>query len=370
MKKRMFIVGLVVLAGMVPCIAAQEMGLPKQIIMGKERVKERKEIHMPKVEGYTLLKCDFHVHTIFSDGIVWPSLRIREAWEEGLDVIALTDHVEGQPSRNGIETDLNLAYENARDEAQKDNIILIKGAEISRMMPPGHLNVLFVKDVNALRKKDIIDVLEEAKKQGAFIFWNHPGWNVNKIQWYDLHEKLYQKGLINGIEVFNEFEWYPQALKWANEKGLTLFANTDIHDVVERLYDKNSVRHRPMTLVMVKERTEEAVKNALENRRTLLFFYDTLIGKKEYLESFFKGAVQMETDNFTPTTVYWQINNLSDVPFTLKRQSDNKAYPEIISIPACSSIRLEIPKSEVGNVHYQITNLIYGPSQALEVTLF
>lgn len=371
MKKRIFIIGLIALVGGVPCIMAQETELPKQIIMGKERVKVRKEIHMPKVEGYTLLKCDFHVHTIFSDGIVWPSLRIQEAWEEGLDVIALTDHVEGQPSRNGIEKNLNLAYENAKNEARKNDIILIKGAEISRIMPPGHLNVLFVKDINALRKKDVTDVLEEAKRQGAFIFWNHPGWNVDKIQWYDLHEKLYQKGLIDGIEVFNEFEWYPQALKWGNEKGLTLFANTDVHDVIERLYDKNIVRHRPMTLVMVKERTEEAVKDALENRRTLLFFYDTLMGKKEYLESFFKEAVQMEkTDYSTPTTICWQINNLADVPFTLKKQSGNKAYPEMISIPACSSIRFEIPKSEVGNVHYQIANLIYAPNQTLEVTLF
>ena len=62
---------------------AQEAALPKQIKIGKERVKARRELRLPEIDGYQLLKCDFHVHTIFSDGIVWPTLRVQEAWEEG-----------------------------------------------------------------------------------------------------------------------------------------------------------------------------------------------------------------------------------------------------------------------------------------------
>ena len=71
------------------CSHAQD-ALPKQIKVGKERVKARKEIRLPEIDGYNLLKCDFHIHTIFSDGIVWPTLRIQEAWEEGLDAIDIT----------------------------------------------------------------------------------------------------------------------------------------------------------------------------------------------------------------------------------------------------------------------------------------
>ncbi|HBG87129.1 MAG TPA: hypothetical protein DEG09_08890 [Marinilabiliaceae bacterium] len=47
----------------------------------------RKEIRIPNVLGYQTLKCDFHMHTIFSDGDVWPAVRVQEAWEEGLDAI-------------------------------------------------------------------------------------------------------------------------------------------------------------------------------------------------------------------------------------------------------------------------------------------
>lgn len=53
----------------------------------------RNEIRIPNILGYITLKCDFHMHTVFSDGKVWPTVRVDEAWREGLDAIALTDHI-------------------------------------------------------------------------------------------------------------------------------------------------------------------------------------------------------------------------------------------------------------------------------------
>jgi len=44
----------------------------------------RHEIRFPDVPGYRTLKCDLHMHTVFSDGDVWPSTRVLEAWREGL----------------------------------------------------------------------------------------------------------------------------------------------------------------------------------------------------------------------------------------------------------------------------------------------
>jgi hypothetical protein len=54
----------------------------------------RHEIHFPDLPGYQTLKCDLHMHTVFSDGYVWPTVRVDEAWREGLDAISLTDHIE------------------------------------------------------------------------------------------------------------------------------------------------------------------------------------------------------------------------------------------------------------------------------------
>lgn len=51
-------------------------------------------ISVPDIPGFITLKCDFHMHTVFSDGHVWPSFRVNEAIRDGLDVISLTEHID------------------------------------------------------------------------------------------------------------------------------------------------------------------------------------------------------------------------------------------------------------------------------------
>lgn len=354
-------------------VQAQETALPKQIKVGKERVKARKEFRLPRIAGYELLKCDFHIHTVFSDGIVWPSLRVQEAWEEGLDAIAITDHIEGQPARQGLQKgEHNRSFDQARETALRQNIILIKGGEITRSMPPGHLNALFVKDVNALDQVDYMKAIEEAHNQGAFIQWNHPGWGVDEIKWHDVHEKLFQKGWLNGIEVYNEFEWYPIALNWVNEKNLTLLCNTDVHDVIERLYDTSVAKHRPMTLVLAGERSEQGIKEALFDRRTLIYFYDTLMGKEEYLKEFFANSVTVCPIHYSSEQQdFLQIKNTCDVPFVLERKGEGKGYPALIEVPAGESVVVALYKNRTKEaVHYEVKNLIFTPEKRLDVVLF
>lgn len=371
MKTTNVLIALLLLAAGI--VNAQET-LPKQIKVGKERVKARKEIRLPQIDGYNLLKCDFHIHTMFSDGIVWPTLRVQEAWEEGLDAIAITDHIEGQPARPGVEKgNHNYPFDLAKEEADRREIILIKGGEITRSMPPGHLNALFVKDVNAIDQKDYMKAIEEAHNQGAFIQWNHPGWGVDSILWHDVHETLYQKGWLNGIEVFNEFEWYPVALNWVNEKNLTLLCNTDVHDVIERLYDFRTTSHRPMTLVLSKDRTEEGIREALFDRRTLIWFYDTLMGKEDLLQKFFEASIEMKPiHHSTPERSYRSIVNHTDVPFLLRKTDKNASgYPETIEIPAGETILVIQPKANSNrSVSYLVENMIISPEKKLEVRLF
>lgn len=360
----------VLLAG--GAVQAQDTALPKQIKVGKERVKARKEIRLPQIDGYQLLKCDFHIHTMFSDGIVWPTLRVQEAWEEGLDAIALTEHIEGQPARPHVGKGHNNSFDMAKEEAGRRNIILIKGGEITRSMPPGHLNALFLKDVDALDKKDYMEAIEEACKQGAFIEWNHPGWGVDSIKWHDVHETLYQKGWLHGIEVFNEFEWYPVALNWVNEKNLTLLGNSDVHDVIERLYDFRTTDHRPMTLVLSTSRTEEGIKEALFARRTLVYFYNTLMGKEDLLRKFFEASVEIKpVHHTTDERRFLEIRNTSDVPFLLHKTDKNlKGFPETIELPGGETTLVVLPRSGQGAIPYEVQNMIITPEHNLQVQLF
>ena len=44
----------------------------------------------PDTENYRVLSADLHTHSVFSDGHVWPNIRVAEGLREGLDVIAIT----------------------------------------------------------------------------------------------------------------------------------------------------------------------------------------------------------------------------------------------------------------------------------------
>ena len=71
-----------------------------------------REISFPDIKGYLTLVCDFHTHSVFSDGSVWPSIRVAEAQKDGLDAIAVTEHIEYQSHIDDIpHPDRNRSYE-------------------------------------------------------------------------------------------------------------------------------------------------------------------------------------------------------------------------------------------------------------------
>ncbi len=83
------------------------------------QIRVRDEIVFPDLPGYVTLKCDFHIHTVFSDGNVWPTIRPEEAWREGLDVISITDHIEYQSHKDDLPTNHNRSYEIALPKSEE-----------------------------------------------------------------------------------------------------------------------------------------------------------------------------------------------------------------------------------------------------------
>jgi 3',5'-nucleoside bisphosphate phosphatase len=235
----------------------------------EQRLPQKRDIiTIPDVNGYKVLKCDFHIHTVFSDGTVWPNIRLMEAWQEGLDAISLTDHMEYQPHRNEVSTNNNLPYEFIKNDAAKNNVILIKGAEITRSTPPGHFNAIFTGDVSGYVTESSgardREAVQKASDQNAFIFWNHPGWKPNiegSYEWLPLIEDLYKNKMLHGIEVFNGFGFHMKALDWCIDKGLTVMGNSDVHNLIKDTYDlKHDYMHRTMTLILAREKSESSVK--------------------------------------------------------------------------------------------------------------
>lgn len=245
---------------------------------------------LPRFNECVLLKADLHMHTYYSDGLVSPSERVDEAIKEGFDVIAITDHIERRPLILQYPGDHNRSYDEALEYA-KDRVILIKGAEITRDMPPGHINVLFINDANKLEKPDVWDVLAEAKRQNAFFIWNHPGWKVQLPDgpiWFDFHTKMLNENMLQGIEIFNAKEYYEQAYLWAKEKGLTVFANSDLHVKSSNVYNENSVR--PYNLIFSKDRTLSAIHTALLAGRTIAVYNGNFCSTNEELMTYFLSS--------------------------------------------------------------------------------
>jgi len=281
----------------------------------------RVEMALPQVNGYTVLRCDFHTHTIFSDGLVWPTHRVGEAWMQGLDVLAITDHIEYRPFKEYVSGDFNTSYELALPAAREYGIMLIRGTEVTRKQGViGHFNALFIQDANAIDKSDPEEALQTAYDQGAFIMYNHPAWALDTCLLTEFQQDMIDKGLVRGIEVFNNDEFYPRALSWSRDLQLTVFASSDIHwtinDVLESHFpDVTGTGFRPMTLVFVKEKSEEGVREALDNRRTLAYFYGHVAGEEKWLKSLFLASVRLEKIYEKGKSAFFKMTNLSGIQY-------------------------------------------------------
>lgn len=291
-------------------------------------VNTREIIRIPDIDGYKTLKCDFHSHTIFSDGHVSPVLRVNEAWNNGLDAIAITDHIEYRPFKEYVVADHNKSNELAVAHGKKIGFIVIKGAEITRKKPIGHLNALFIKDANKLEVADPVDAIKEAVNQGAFIQWNHPGWPNDSTTLYNIHKELIAQKLIHGVEIFNQSTWYPKVIDWAKEYNLTIMANTDMHQLTNTTYgaEKNA---RPMTLVFAKEKTEDGIKEALFAGRTLATFFNYVVGKESLIKSLVEASLGVRVIDEEKGVI--EISNHSDIEFTITYGNELvKLYPDKI----------------------------------------
>lgn len=325
-----------------------------------------RSIEFPDTENYLTITSDLHTHSVFSDGHVWPNIRVAEAMKDKLDAIAITEHLEYQPHIRYIPNkNRNIAFLEAKKAAEESDLIVIAGSEITREMPPGHLNAVFIKDANTLfnidesllpearrRMSEAVNVedlsdeelevadqyalgnlyspfeaLEEAKRQGAFIFWNHPMWgsqaNDGISRLTEMHKQMIAKDLIHGIEVVNTNEYSEEALQIALDNNLAIIGTSDVHELIEWDYDSSKNEHRPVTLILSEERNQNSIKEALLDRRTIVFYKNKLIGKEENLVPLLNSILGFKSLGYKGNTsiLRVEISNNSSSDMTLKNLS-------------------------------------------------
>lgn len=331
-------------------------------------------IKFPDIEGYKTIKTDFHIHTVFSDGNVWPTIRVQEALLDGLDAISLTEHIEYQPHEADIPNpDRNRSHELALEEAKDHNLILIRGSEITRAMPPGHNNAIFISDANKLLVKDSVESFREAKRQNAFVFWNHPNWTWQKKDGIalmtDMHRNLIKENMLHGIEVVNDQTYSDEALQIALDYNLTIMGTSDIHGLIDWDFTGPKVAHRPVTLVFGKEKTEEGIRDGLINRRTVVYFKNLLIGRDEFLKPLIKSSLSIKQAVYADKTnvLNVEIENNTNMDFILRNRSNfnfHNIHDVVIIKPGTVNV-IEVKtkqRTPNGRLAFEIMNAVNAPA--------
>ena len=330
-------------------------------------------IHFPDVPGYQTLVCDFHQHTVFSDGSVWPDIRVQEALRDSVDAISLTEHLEYQPHSADIpHPDRNRSYDIAEQRARPYDLLVIHGAEITRSMPPGHNNAIFIEDANKLQIPDSVEVFREANRQGAFVFWNHPNWMAQRrdgiATMTPTHEYLIGQNLLHGIEVVNEMTYSDEALQIALDYDLAIIGTSDIHGLVDWQFNVSEGGHRPVTLVFAEARTAEAIKEALFAHRTVAWFNNTLVGREDVLVPLLESSIQVKSAEYIGITSIAEVTlmNDSDAEFMLLNRSDftMHANAQVIKLAPNTTTTIQVKTLDVlesFDLSFEVLNAVTAP---------
>lgn len=330
-------------------------------------------IEFPDLENHLTLVCDLHTHSVFSDGSVWPDIRVEEAQRDGLDALAITEHLEIQDHLADIpHPDRNRSYELASGYSEDDDVLIINGSEITRDMPPGHANAIFLTDANQLKVDDYMEAFKAAKQQGAFVFWNHPHWigqspNAD-IPLDNIHKHLIRRGFLRGIEVVNDLTYSDKALQTALDYNLTIIGTSDIHTLADWRYKIPEGNHRPVTLVFAKEKSKEAIKKALFDKQTVVWYNNILIGRKTWLQPLLEASL------FVGNAGYYQdkdvavvtLVNRSDAKFVLRNLSVYGFYvdSDLVEVPAQGMRHLGVVTGKrlgLFELQFEVLNAITAP---------
>ncbi|MGL3823119.1 Sb-PDE family phosphodiesterase [Sphingopyxis sp. R3-92] len=359
--------------------------------------QEPKEIDFPVTpDGQQVLAVDTHTHSLFSDGAVWPNVRVSEAVSSGLDMLAITEHIDYQPKFKDLPNlDRNRAFVVARDAATggSSGLLVVNGVEIAQPDASlgtfsGHFNAIFLNDANKLLlptpknqppRVDWRKAIRAAKEQGAIMIWNHSWWDQGQTKPQPFHRELMQEKLIDGLEVANAAQYSPSAFQFALDHDLAIVGGSDLHSTMQSFFEYSGIEQRTSTLVLADDKSEAAIKKGFQARRTVALYNHTLIGRERDVRSIVEGALTIEVRSVAhPGDPFGfgklAIRNAASSPFTLRRVGADMIMDAgpMVTVPARGEIVLTFKSGAEGqsaSMDFDVLNAQIAPHTPLRMTL-
>jgi hypothetical protein len=251
------------------------------------------------------------------------------------------------------------------------------------------MNAVFINDANSLLRvgppaepfdvRDYFvragvwpaqDAVDEANRQGAFVFWNH-SWSVfddARSVLTDFHRQNVEQGKLHGIEIANGRTYSAESFQIALDHDLAVIGVSDVHHLIDWDYEPHAGGHRPVNLVFAKEKSAASIRQALFERRTVVWYRNLLLGRARELEPLLAACVEVVSASYRPQSKVLELvlRNVSDASlelrnasgFTLVRSSD------LVELPAHEETTLYLRTGEVlerVKLDFEVLNALTGP---------
>jgi hypothetical protein len=217
----------------------------------------------PEMANLRPLRCDFHVHTSYSDGTRLPAEMVVRGRELGLDALAITDHNFYQASLESIEfvrkTGLGITCFPGEEVTSPTWHMLSIGANA----PVGYTD-------DQAGYTGMQNTLVMIHQRGGKAFLAHPYWISGRRtnQPMEEYERLLNEGGIDGIELLGDVPWEE------NLRSLVRYSELDSRTKLAIL--SNSDTHSPehtfgsyWTLVFARSNSQEDIMAAILDHRSV-----------------------------------------------------------------------------------------------------
>jgi hypothetical protein len=252
------------------------------------------------------------------------------------------------------------------------------------------MNAVFIEDANTLVKKgDVPDPFDPvsyflgnsewpageavaaANAQGAFVFWNHPwsDFNTRKTEITEFHRQSAATGKLHGIEIANGQTYSPESFQVALDHDLTLVGVSDVHNLIDWDYEPHRGGHRPVNLVFTEERSAEAIRQALFEGRTVVWFKNLLLGRSRDLLPLLDASLEIDQVSYRGETevLQYRIRNNSDASFELRNTSGYslvRSHDRVV-VPPHGSVEVLMrtgERFESVEIEFEVINALTDPS--------